>query len=108
MTTLDLTPIISCPPSVCLAFWNEKPCPNSRPFPCPIGFRRVAGRATDFRIDQSARAERGSSLGALVLELPGGIEKRRLALGRESKSAGGSLFRLRLERRPGRARYCHQ
>ena len=50
--------------------------------------RSLSGRAAARGSSQSARFERRSSLGALVLELPGGIEKRRLAQDDQRKSAG--------------------
>src|SRR5205085_3942943 len=64
-----------------------------------VGIRRLAGRTTTHRSDQSARPERRPSLGAVVRQLPVGIEKWRLAENGKGESGREVLFRLGLERR---------
>src|SRR5206468_185231 len=64
--------------------------------------RCVTRRAKNSRSDQITRSQRRASLGALVLQLPGRIEERRLAQNGQRESAGEILFRVYLERWRGR------
>src|SRR4051794_16473571 len=113
MTTLYFPPILlprlqRVPRSDAGLSKNAK---THRPCRTIAGCFRVGGltrRTATGRGDQGSEPVRGPSLGALVFELPGRTEERRLAQDREGESTDQILFRFGVERWRGRPRDAHE
>src|SRR5438105_9663481 len=86
-------------------FSHEKNCS-----PCLHGsyrnrgdFHCFSGGAASARCDQVRESDRGAFVGAMVFELPGGVQKRRLAENGGRKSHNEIHFRLCMEHWGGRS-----